>query len=336
MAGRARQRGKCCQFSGAAAELEPGSHETRAGVEGMMNHPGGNWRWIRDEWRWFGWIGRWVKFSGCMLRPEADPCLTALAPLAAKFGRDRPSGRGGAGARGGRGGRGGANAARSNGGSYLGGDKPRRENGGGRNFDRHSQTAHKDSDKATAAGWGADEGKTELKAEVEGEADAKADEAAAATEAAAPVEEEDNSQTYEEFLAAKAAANLKIGGDLPEARKANEGVDESQWANQTLRTKKADEEEESLFAIKTKAAKAKKERAAKQTIEANFSFAAPSRPERDGERPARGRGGARGGGRGRGARGGPRGGAAGAPRGASRAQVQAPALEDAAAFPSLA
>lgn len=294
-----------------------------------------------------------------MLCLVANPCspLPALRPLptlltnltrpftsspsTAKFGRDRPSGRGGSGSRGGRGGRTGTNAARSNGGSYLGGDKPRRENGGGRFFDRHSATGHKDSEKATAAGWGADEGKTELKAEVEGEADAKADEQAAATESSTPrvVEEEDNSQTYEEYLAAKAAAALKIGGDLPEARKANEGVDESQWANQTIKTRKGEEEEESLFAIKTKAQKAKKERAAKQTIEANFSFAAPSRPERDGDRPARGgRGGARGGGRGRGARGGPRGGAAagGAPRGSSRAQAQAPALEDSAAFPSLA
>lgn len=53
------------------------------------------------------------------------------------------AGRGGA--RGGRGrgaGRGGANP-RSNGGTYLGGDRPRRENGGGRPFDKHSQTGHK-------------------------------------------------------------------------------------------------------------------------------------------------------------------------------------------------
>ena len=52
------------------------------------------------------------------------------------------SARGGAARGRGRGGRGASNP-RSNSGTFLGGDRPRRENGGGRPFDKHSQTAHK-------------------------------------------------------------------------------------------------------------------------------------------------------------------------------------------------
>lgn len=107
----------------------------------------------------------------------------------------------------------------------------------------------RDSDKAEAQGWGAEEGKKELEAEVLGEADAKTElpvEGAAKkddTPAYAPVEEEeDNTQTYEEYLVAQAANKLNIA--LPEARVANEGVDESQWASQTQLAKKGANEDD--------------------------------------------------------------------------------------------
>lgn len=109
----------------------------------------------------------------------------------------------------------------------------------------------RDSDKSEAQGWGAEEGKKELEAEVLGEADAKTElpvEGAAAVKkdeaaAYAPVEEEeDNTQTYEEYLVAQAATKLNIA--LPEARVANEGVDESQWASQTKLAKKGANEDD--------------------------------------------------------------------------------------------
>ncbi|GAA5871847.1 hypothetical protein JCM3774_000319, partial [Rhodotorula dairenensis] len=152
--------------------------------------------------------------------------------------------------RGGRGGRGGPRAPggnpRGNSGTYLGGDRPRRENGGGRPFDRQSQTGRVDSEKAEAAGWGAEDGKKELEAEVLAEADAKAEgpvDGAATPVRETPVveeEEEDNTQTYEEYLAAKAAKKLNIG-ELPEARPANEGED--LFANAQAVPKKGEQEE---------------------------------------------------------------------------------------------
>ena len=113
----------------------------------------------------------------------------------------------------------------------------------------HSAT-RSDSEKAEAAGWGAEDGKKELEAEVLAEADAKAEapaEGAATPVREAPVveeEEEDNTQTYEEYLAAKAAKKLNIS-ELPEARPANEGED--LFANAQAVTKKSEQEEEWLF-----------------------------------------------------------------------------------------
>ncbi|BGP12768.1 hypothetical protein JCM10213_007283 [Rhodosporidiobolus nylandii] len=270
-------------------------------------------------------------------RPQGDRQVNADVPAGegAKEDRAKNFARGG-----GRGGRGGARPTggnpRGNAGTYLGGNRPRRENGGGRPFDRQSQTGRVDSEKAEAAGWGAEEGKKELEAEQLGDADAKAEapaEGAATPVREAPIEEEDNTQTYEQYLAAQAEKKLALGS-LPEARKANEGEEaESLFKNAKVVAKKGEEEEEWLMgAPKAASGKAKKQKETKQFLEVEFRSA--PRPRRDddrrgerserGGRPARGRGEARG-------RGGARNG--GAPRAPKAA---APAVPDASAFPALA
>lgn len=102
---------------------------------------------------------------------------------------------------------------------------------------------HSDSDKKDHQGWGGDEGKRELEDEDWGALDAKTEGAAQtptkpSTEvgdntpaaAATPVPEpEDNSKTYEEYLAERAAAGQNAVGGSLSARKANEGSDDSQW-----------------------------------------------------------------------------------------------------------
>ena len=113
---------------------------------------------------------------------------------------------------------------------------------------------YRDSDKAAAAGWGGEDGKTELAAEEQGEADAKV-EGTPTDGAATPVavvdkswanqveeEEEDNSQTYDEYLAAQAEKKFSI--PLPSLRAANEGADESQWANGVATVLKSTQENE--------------------------------------------------------------------------------------------
>ena len=112
---------------------------------------------------------------------------------------------------------------------------------------------HRDSAKAEHQGWGGDDGKRELEAEVEGATDAATevkagDEAKPAAEAngdektaeaaapAAPAEEEDNSLTYEEYLKQKKDAPI-AGVSQIQARKANEGADESQWKDGVVHTK---------------------------------------------------------------------------------------------------
>lgn len=112
--------------------------------------------------------------------------------------------------------------------------------------------SHSDSEKAEAAGWGAEDGKKELEAEQLGDADAKAekpaDDGTATPVREAPIEEEDNTQTYEEYLAAQAEKKLSLS--LPEARKANEG-DESSLGKPL--TKKSEAEEEWLFGAPVRA-----------------------------------------------------------------------------------
>ncbi|GAA5949565.1 hypothetical protein JCM3765_002705 [Sporobolomyces pararoseus] len=228
----------------------------------------------------------------------------------------------------GRGPRGPGGNPRGNSGTYQGGNRPRRENGGGRPFDRQSQTGRVDSEKAEAAGWGADEGKKELEAEVLAEGDAKEEQAATGTATPvreAPVEEEDNTQTYEQYLAAQAEKKLNIAA-LPEARKANEGVDDAQWGNATAISKKGEAEEEWLMGAPKVASNKTKAKKEKIFLEIDAPIRKPTENSRGGRG---GRGGARGRGEGRG-RGGARGGAARGPRQA------APAVPDASAFPALA
>ncbi|GAA5911849.1 hypothetical protein JCM8208_002459 [Rhodotorula glutinis] len=269
-------------------------------------------------------------------RTGGDREVNASVPAGEDAKEDRAKSFARGGGRGGRGGvaRGPGANPRGNGGTYLGGNRPRRDNGGGRPFDRHSQTGRVDSDKAEAAGWGAEDGKKELEAEQLGDADAKAEKPTAAADGTAtpvreaPIEEEDNTQTYEEYLAAQAEKKLSLA--LPEARKANEGDDAS--FGQAL-TKKAEAEEEWLYgAPKAAAGKTKKQKEGKTFIEVEFT-SAPRKDTRGERAPAaRGRGGARGRGEGRG-RGGARGGAT---RGAPSSRGSAPAVPDASAFPALA
>lgn len=216
-----------------------------------------------------------------------------------------------------------------------------------------------DSAKQEHQSWGGDDGKRELEAETAGGADAAAEKtnadgtatpavadgaegtdaapaAAADAAPATPAEPEDNSKTYEEYLKERqAAANSKFG--VPEARKANEGADDSQWKDGVAITKPAvGEDNYYVGAQKEKAAK-NKVRKEKNFIEVDFQ---PSprpergqRGERGGERGRGGRGRGEGGrgrgeGRGRGRGAAPRG---GRPNGAS-ANFNP---DDSSAFPSL-
>ncbi|GAA6032725.1 hypothetical protein JCM8097_000761 [Rhodosporidiobolus ruineniae] len=263
--------------------------------------------------------------------PQGDArAINADVPAGEGAKEDRAKNFARGGGRGGRGGRPAGGNPRGNAGTYLGGNRPRRENGGGRPFDRQSQTGRVDSDKAEAAGWGAEEGKKELEAEQLGDADAKAEtpaEGAATPVREAPIEEEDNTQTYEQYLAAQAEAKLKLAA-LPEARAANEGDDEF-FKNAKVVTKKGEQAEEWLFGQPKEASnKAKKEKPTKQFLEVEFRSA--PRPRRDEREPTRGGRPSRGRGEGRG-RGGARSG--GAPRAPKAA---APAVPDASAFPALA
>ncbi|GAA6001851.1 hypothetical protein JCM10207_002350 [Rhodosporidiobolus poonsookiae] len=268
--------------------------------------------------------------TGARRAPQGDRTVNADVPAGEGAKEDRAKNFARGGGRGGRGPRGPGANPRGNTGTYLGGNRPRRENGGGRPFDRQSQTGRVDSEKAEAAGWGAEEGKKELEAEQQGDADAKAEtpaEGAATPVREAPIEEEDNTQTYEEYLAEQAAKKLAIA-DLPEARKANDGEDADFFKNAKVVAKKGEAEEEWLFGTpKAASGKAKKEQKGKQLLEVEFRSAPrPRRDEREstrGGRPSRGRGEGRG-------RGGARGGAPRAPK------AQAPAVPDASAFPALA
>lgn len=118
-----------------------------------------------------------------------------------------------------------------------------------------------DSAKQEHQSWGGDDGKRELEAENAGGADAAAEKTnadgtatpavaegaetpapAADAAPATPAEPEDNSKTYEEYMAErKAALNSKLG--VPEARKANEGADDSQWKDGVAITKPANGED---------------------------------------------------------------------------------------------
>lgn len=155
---------------------------------------------------------------------------------------------------------------------------------------------------------------------------------------AAEAEPEDNSKSYEQYLAEIAEKKLALGAAPLEARKPNEGSkQDKKWANAKALEK---EEEEDFVAGSGGKAKRERERKQKQVLEIDQRFVeAPERggrgggfrggdrgdrrgrgdgPSRGGRGEFRGRGdrGGRGRGdgsfRGRGDRGGPRGGSSGA------------------------
>jgi len=250
---------------------------------------------------------------------ESDALKDARAERTA--GQRGGRGSGGRGPRGGRGGRG---------------------SGGNRPMDRHSQTDRVDSHKQEHQAWGGDEGKRELNDENNGEADAKAAVSGVATpvngeastpingtipEETAPVAEEDNTKTYDEWLAEQTKP-LNIGLPKPEARKANEGSDDSQWKDAVAISRK--EEDETFFAgVAKDSGKARKrpQKEGKTYIEVEQRYERPASSRgRGGDRGARGAG--RGGGRGRGE-------ARGASRGGRSQANAAPSVDDAQAFPSL-
>ncbi|KAI0068352.1 hypothetical protein BV25DRAFT_1904746 [Artomyces pyxidatus] len=246
------------------------------------------------------------------------------------------------------------------------GDRERGRGGRGRPFDKHSMTGKTDSDKKVHQSWGGDEGNSELKAEQAGNTDAIAETTATGADAdwdgagaatddiwntpivdaeATPAaegekegrkprgdraerepEEEDNTLTYEEYLAQREAAS-----NIPKVeavRAANDGADDL-WKDAVQHTKKTDDED-TYFVGKSKSApksRAKKEE--KVFIEIDARFERPSRGggrgrgDRGGDRSSRG--GERG--RGRGARGGAR-----PPRTNGSPAVN---VDDESAFPSL-
>lgn len=188
-----------------------------------------------------------------------------------------------------------------------------------------------------------------MKDEQAGEALAKADQKDDAAEADAEVAEpepEDNSKSYEEYLAELAEKKLALGSGVPEARKPNEGSKQNKkWQTAKELSK---EEEEDFVAASAGKAKRERERKQKQVIDIDQRFVeAPERSGgRGGFRGGRGRGdgpsrGGRGEGfRGRGDRGGRgrgdgnfRGGPRGGPRGGSGSTPIN--TEDTSAFPSL-
>ena len=132
---------------------------------------------------------------------------------------------------------------------------------------------------------------------------------AAAAQPAVEEEPEDNSKSYAEYLAEQAEKKLKLGGGVPEARKANEGSkQDKKWAEAKALNK---EDEEDFIAGKGEKAKRERQRKEKQTLDVDLRYVEPSTGGRGGGdrgRGGRGRGEGRGdfrggGDRGRGGRG---------------------------------
>lgn len=139
-------------------------------------------------------------------------------------------------------------------------------------------------------------------------------------------EEEDNTLTFDQYLAQKAEKEASLLPKL-EARKANEGADDSLWKD-AVQVQKG-EDEEAYFATKRKSApKARTEKKEKVFLEIEARFERPDRGGRGGR--ARGDRGERGSRPGRG-----RGGDDGARRGGRSYGPQAVNVDDEKAFPSL-
>ena len=219
-------------------------------------------------------------------------------------------------------------------------------------FDRHSQTGKTDSDKKLHQGWGGDDGVAELQTEEAGATDAAkeaTDPSAPTDSAATPAEgettptqegrprrdregrerepeEEDNTVTYEQYLAKKQENDV-----VPKLEGVRQVEEDGKWSKGAVLLEKP-EEEEAYFAGKAKSAakpRAKKEEKVFLEFEARWND-----PNRGG-RGGRGRGGSdrppRGASRARGTpRGAPRGG-----RGGSGAAGGNLKIDDESAFPSL-
>ncbi|GAA5813038.1 hypothetical protein MFLAVUS_006504 [Mucor flavus] len=145
-----------------------------------------------------------------------------------------------------------------------GGRAPRRQ------FDRHSGTGIVDTEKKVNKGWGKAEN-----AEAEAAKDVQSTEAVA-TEEAAPVEEEEQVKTLEEYLAEKANKALKVS--LPEARKANDS-DEAAFKGTVTFTK--EDFEEFYISKETKSVKKTSEKVRNQKVfvEIEQRFQEKARPE---------------------------------------------------------
>jgi hypothetical protein len=88
-------------------------------------------------------------------------------------------------------------------------------------------------------------------------------------------EPEDNSKSYEEYLAELAEKKLALGAGIPEARKPNEGKQDKKWANAKPIAK---EDEEDFVAGSGGKAKRVRERAKKEVLEIDQRFVeAPDR-----------------------------------------------------------
>lgn len=155
-----------------------------------------------------------------------------------------------------------------------------------------------EKDEGAAGGW--DSGTADIAGTTPADADGAAPaEGSAPTDATpAPIEEpepEDNSRSYADYLAEQAEKKLKLGGGVPEARKANEGSKQKkEWENAKPMTK---DEEAEYFAGKGGKERREKQRKEKNILDVDFRFAEPSTGGRGGgERGGRG-------GRGRGERG---------------------------------
>ncbi|KAI8095709.1 hypothetical protein BDF21DRAFT_406520 [Thamnidium elegans] len=166
-----------------------------------------------------------------------------------------------------------------------------------RQLDRHSGTGIVDTEKKVNQGWG-----HPGTAEYEGAKDPfdPADPDAPEKDATAPVEEEEQVKTLDEYLAEKANKSLKVS--LPEARKAND-ADESAFKGVVALTK---QEEVDFYAPKeTKPTKKATEKSRNQKVLVDIEQRFEDKSSRDDTRGGRGgRGGSRGGRGVRGARGG--------------------------------
>jgi len=114
-------------------------------------------------------------------------------------------------------------------------------------------------------------------------------------------EPEDNSKSYDEYLAEQAEKKLKLGGGVPEARKPNEGrKPDKKW--EAAKPLPQGEGNEEYFAGKGEKAKREKQRKEKNVLDVDLRYVEPSsgRGDRGGRGGRGGRGDYRGGERGRG------------------------------------